>query len=171
MNLKYHGAREAISALIEVPNAAAAHRDALGRGQARAQLHNPIKLLIGSIKLLNDGSITTLIARITTLIVGITPLIVWITTLIAWIIVLIGMAISILIVWISIVIVSITFVIGAAISMVIGVVQEGNGAGIVVGNPAVGGELVEDARDLAGASEAGPARQRAHAGGERLADL
>src|SRR5947208_2734760 len=105
MNLKYHVARDAISTLIDAPNVAAAHRDALGRGQVRAELHNPIKLLIASI-----------------------------TTVIVWISVLIGTAIKKLI-----------GLLGWAISIVIRIVQEGNGAGVVVGDEAVGGELVEDA--------------------------
>ena len=180
MNLKYHGAREAINSLIEVPNAAAAHRDALRRGQVRAELHRSIKTLIGSItrliepiRMLIGLSISTLIARITTLIVWITPLIAWISVLIGTAIKKLIASITALIVWISVLIGTaikkLIGLIGLAISMVIGVVQEGNGPGIVVGDPAVGCELVEDARDLAGASEASPARKCAHARREGFA--
>jgi len=181
MNLKYHIAREAISGLIGAPRSATGHRDALRRGQVRAQQHRAINTLIGPITVLIEPSISALIARITPLIVwinvligtAIKTLIAPITALIVWINVLIGLAIKTLIAWISVLIeLAISFLIGLServISMVIGVMQEGNGPIRGIGNPAVGCELVEDARDLAGASKASPAGKRAHAWRERFA--
>ena len=88
MNLKYHVARDAISGLIEAPNSATGHRDALGRGQVRPEQHGAIYTLIGSSSCAIEPIIILIEPSITALIAGI-------IALIAWIIILIGRAISI----------------------------------------------------------------------------